>query len=119
MATPNYMDLFTKAGEAALETAKQFAEINAKAGEELLEQQVELAGQFMQTAARNADLLAKAKGYQEVVGGQAQIAQEYAQQVLAGYKRVTDIMTEAGKAIAVAADQAAKDARENFAKAAA
>lgn len=119
MTNVNYLELFSKAGEAALETAKQFAEINAKAGEKLLEQQVELAGQYMTAAARNAELLAKAKGYQDVVSGQAQIAQEYAQQVLAGYKRMTEIVTEAGKAASAAADQAAREARENLGKVAA
>ena len=115
----NYFDIFSKAGDTVIETAKHVADINTKVGEELIEQQVELAGQFMQAAAKQADLVAKAKGYQDVIGGQAQIAQEYGQQLLAGYKRVTEIMTEAGKSVVSTADQVAKDARENFAKAAA
>lgn len=116
MTTSNYLETFSKAGEAALETAKQLAEINSKAGEKLLEQQVELASQFMSAAARNAELFAKAKGLQDVAG-QAQIAQEYAQQVLASYQRMTEIVTEAGKTAAAAADKAAREARENLSKA--
>src|SRR5687767_13955704 len=101
MATnANYAEIANKFGESVLATTKQIAEINVKAGEKLLEQQAEMASQLVSATVRNVDLASKAKSFQELLAGQAQIAQEYGQQVLAGYRRAAEVLNDAGKAVA-------------------
>lgn len=114
----NYVEIMNRFGESILSTTKQIAEINVKAGEKLLEQQAELANQLVSATTRGIDLAAKTKSYQELLAGQAQIAQEYGQQVLAGYRRAADVLNEAGKAVAATVDQASRVAREDLAKSA-
>ncbi|MBI3897210.1 MAG: phasin family protein [Gammaproteobacteria bacterium] len=96
----HYAEIFNRLGETVLETTKQIAEINVRAGEKLLEQQAELASQWVNAATRNVDLAAKAIGYQELLTGQSQIAQEYGQQVLANYRRAAEVVNEASKQVA-------------------
>lgn len=108
-----YAEAFNRMGETFLETTKHIAEINVKAGERLLEQQAELASQWVNAAQRNVDLAAKAIGYQELFAGQAQIAQEYGQQVLAGYRRAAEVVSDASKQVAQAVEQAARSTTED------
>lgn len=114
MTNANYAEAINRLGETVLETTKRIAEINLKAGEKLVEQQAELANQWISAASRNVDLTAKAKAYQDLVAGQAQIAQEYGQQVLASYRRSAEVLNEASKAVASTVDEAARTAREGL-----
>jgi phasin family protein len=109
---PQYAEVFNRMGETVLETTKQIAEINVRAGERLLEQQAELTSQWINTATRNMDLAAKAIGYQEVLSGQAQIAQECAQQLLTGYRRAAEVVSEASKEVAQAVEHAMRAGEE-------
>lgn len=110
MAT--YAEAFNRMGEAVLDTTKKIAEINVRAGEKLLEQQAELANQWVNAVTRNVDLTAKAMGYHELFAGQAQIAQEYSQQLLSNWRRSAEIVGEASRAAAEAMEQAGRAARQ-------
>ncbi len=110
MAT--YAEAFNRMGETVLEATKKIAEINVRAGEKLLEQQADLASQWVNAATRNVDLAAKAMGYHELFAGQAQIAQEYSQQVLSNWRRAAEIVGEASRSVAETVEQAGRSARQ-------
>jgi phasin family protein len=103
-------------GETLLETTKQIAEINVKAGERLMEQQAEMASQWVNAATRGVDLAAKAIGYQELFTGQAQIAQDYGNQLLQNYRRAAEVVSDASKQVAQAVEQAARTTSEEAKK---
>lgn len=104
----NYAEALNRMGETVLDTTKRIAEINVRAGERLLEQQAELTTQWINAASRNVDIMSKAVGMQEVFTGQQQIAQEYSQQVIQGWRRSAEVMSEASRAITEAIEQAAR-----------
>jgi len=107
-----YAEIFNRVGETLLETTKHIAEINVKTGERLFEQQAELASQWVNAATRNVDLATKAIGYQELFTGQAQIAQDYSQQLLQSYRRAAEVWSDASKQVAAAVEQAARTTTE-------
>jgi uncharacterized protein Yka (UPF0111/DUF47 family) len=108
MVNTQYTEAFNRLGETVLETTKQIAEINVRAGERLLEQQAEMASQFVTIATRNFDIAAKTMGYQELFAGQAQIAQEYTNQLLSGYRRAAEVVSDASKQVAQTVEQAVR-----------
>lgn len=114
MAT--YAEAFNRMGETVLETTKKIAEINVRAGEKLLEQQVDFATQWVNAATRNVDLASKTMGYHEIFAGQAQIAQEFSQQALANWRRAAEIVGEASRSAAEAVEQAGRSARQETRK---
>src|SRR6476660_3496069 len=91
-----YTEALNRMGETVIETTRQIAEINVKAGEKLLEQQAELVSQLVNCATRNVDFAAKAIGYSELFSTQAQIAQEYTQQWVNSWRRSAEVVSEAG-----------------------
>ena len=58
-----YTEALNRMGETVIETTRQIAEINVKAGEKLLEQQAELMSQLVNCATRNVDFASKAMGW--------------------------------------------------------
>jgi Phasin protein len=110
MAT--YSEAFNRMGETVLDTTKKIAEINVRTGERLLEQQAELTNQWVNAITRNVDLTAKAMGYHELFAGQAQILQEYNQQLLTNWRRSAEIVGEASRSAAEAMEQAGRSARQ-------
>jgi hypothetical protein len=110
MAT--YAEALNRLGDTVLETTKRVAEINVRAGERLLEQQAEMTTQWINAANRNVDIASKAMGMHDWFAGQAQIAQEYSQQMLSVWRRSGEIVSEASRQVAEAVEQAARTARQ-------
>lgn len=107
-----YSEVFNRMGDTMLDTSRQILEINVRTLERLLEQQAELMSQLLNTSTRNVDLAAKAIGYQDLLSGQAQIAQEYGQHMLTGYRRAAEVVSDASKQVAQAVEQAARSTTE-------
>jgi phasin family protein len=105
--------MMNKMGESAFETSRRLAEINQAALEKLMAQQMELVDAWVEAGVKNLELMAKAKGYQEVVSGQAELAREYGQKVLAGCKSGSEVLSEARDSATKLVDDAVKSAGEN------
>lgn len=103
-------------GQTSFEAAKKLGEINLKASEKLLQQQIALTNSLIEAGTRNVELLGKAKGYQEVLSGQATLAQEYGKQVLESYRTVSDILTETRESYSTLFEDSVKFASENLKK---
>jgi hypothetical protein len=101
-------------GQSAFDMAKQLGEINLRATERMLEQQVAFTGAIVEMGAKQMESLAKAKGMPEVVNGQASFYQEYSQKVLSGYKEAADIMAEARQSLAALMDENMKTVTTNL-----
>lgn len=111
-------ELMNRMSQSAYDTSRRLAEINQAALEKLMAQQMELVDAWMEAGTRNLELMSKAKGYQEVVSGQADLAREYGQKVLAGCKSGSEVVTEARDSAVKLMDEAARSAGEEVRQAA-
>jgi phasin family protein len=107
------IEMMSKMSQNAYETSRRLAEINQSAMEKLMAQQMELVDAWMDSGVKNLELMSKAKGYQDVVAGQTELAREYGQKVMAGCKNGAEVMTEVRDATTQLMDEAAKSAGEN------
>lgn len=89
-----YLKSFNQLNQDALDSARKLGEINLRAGERLFQQQLDLANAWVNTAARGWELLGQADGYQELVSGQARLAQEYAQEVQKAFRGGAEILAD-------------------------
>jgi hypothetical protein len=58
--------------------------------------------------------MTKAKGYQELVGSQSKLAQDYGQELLKSYRDAVEVLTEARDAVAEVMDQQMQAASKNL-----
>jgi len=107
------IEMMNKMSQNAYETSRRLVEINQSAMEKLMAQQMELMDAWMDSGVKNLELMSTAKGYQDVASGQAELAREYGQKVMAGYKSGAEVMTEVRDATTRVMDEAAKSAGEN------
>jgi len=107
------IEMMNKMSQNAYETSRRLAEINQSAMEKLMAQQMELVDAWMDAGVKNLELMSKAKGYQDVAAGQAELAREYGQKMMAGCKSGAEVMTEVRDATTQLMDEAAKSAGEN------
>ena len=77
------------------EAAKQLADINMRTSEKLMQKQLELFGLYLQANADQMDLLTKAKGFQELYAGQAELARGFAEKVMASARESAEVATGA------------------------
>jgi phasin family protein len=109
-----FFENFSGLGENGFDTAKRIGEINVRAGEKLLAQQFELAKAWLDTSVKSLELMGTGKTYQELLAGQAQIAQEYGQRCMEGYRNAFDIMSAAREALVEVVDEGTKKANEGL-----
>lgn len=70
------MEIFEKSAETAMEAARKISELNMRTFEKLMQQQADLFSYTMDASARSFDLMTKAKGYQDLLAGQAGLVRE-------------------------------------------
>ncbi|WP_038043663.1 phasin family protein [Thioalkalivibrio sulfidiphilus] len=107
------IELMNKMTQDAFENSRRLAEINQSAMEKLMAQQVALMDAWVETGVKNLELVGKAKGYQDVVSGQAELAREYSQKLMASGKSCAEVLTEAREAAVKLVDTAIKSAGED------
>ena len=111
-------EIMNKMGENSFETSRRLAEINQAALEKLMSQQMALADAWIDASVKNMELMGKAKGYQDVVSGQAELAREYGQKFLSSCKTGTEVLSEARDSATKLVDEAVKSAGDNVKQAA-
>ena len=90
-------DLFeqwNKFGKTAYDSFKELAEINTSVYEKLTEQQMEALNVYMETGAKQVSLLSESKGYQDLLSGQASLANEANEKLLSVARNVAGILTD-------------------------
>ncbi len=93
MAT-DILSEMTTLGNSAYDSLKELAEINTKTAEKLSVQQLEILDSCLEAGTKQFMLATEAKGVKEVLSGQADLATEYNEKVLAFAKNTTAILTE-------------------------
>jgi phasin family protein len=104
-------------GQTAFEAARRVGEVNLRAGEKLLEQQLALTSTLLETGARNLELMSQAKTPQEVLNGQAKLVQACGEQWLNSCRGTAEIFAEARDVAGELIEENVKVARENVKRA--
>lgn len=104
--------------QAAYEAATRMSELNLRAGEKLLEQQLALTGALLETGSKNLEMMVQAKTPQEVLNGQAKMVQDYGQQWLKNCRGTVEILSEARDASVELVEENVKAANEKVKQAA-
>ena len=75
-------ELFSEISGKGYEAARQLGEINMRLMEKLMGRQMEAASLLMETGMQQAKMVSEAKGYNELVKGQIEMAQELGQRMM-------------------------------------
>ena len=86
---------FNELGQAAYEAARRMGEVNLRASEKLLEQQLALTGALLETGTRGLEMMSQAKTPQDVLNNQGRLVQDYGQQWLKNCRGTVEILAEA------------------------
>ena len=80
------IELIEKTTETAMESARKIGELNQRTFEKLFQQQADLAAFYMDAGARGLEMLAKAKGYQDLIAGQTALMRECGERNMAALR---------------------------------
>jgi len=75
-------ELFSEMGTKGYDSARQWGEINLRAMERLFGRQMDAVSMFMESGLRQAKLVSEAKGYNDLVKGQIELAQDMGTRML-------------------------------------
>ena len=76
------LEMFSEMSNKGYEAARQLGEINLRMMEKMLGRQMEAASLFMETGMQQAKMVSEAKGYNELLKGQIEMAQELGQRMM-------------------------------------
>ncbi len=106
----NVVDVVNKVNATAVEAARTVGEINKCAVDRIMQQQLALVGQALESGVRQLKLLQESKGYQQYFAGQAELAQEGTEKVLAATRATLGALAVARDEFNTLVEQGAKDA---------
>jgi phasin family protein len=109
---------FNDLSQSAYEAAMKMGEVNLRAGEKLLEQQLALTGALLETGTKNLEMMSQAKTPQDVLNGQAKLIQDCGQQWLNSCRGTVEVLTEARNAAGELVEENVKTASEKVKQAA-
>lgn len=101
-----------KANQSLFETLRRMGDINQKAMDRFMTQQMDLTTSMVDVSMKQLELMTKAKGYQELMSGQADLARDYGQKLLSSYKGSQDIFNELRESMTQLMDDSVKTAEE-------
>ena len=113
-----FLNNINEFGQTAYDAAMKMGEVNMRAGEKLLEQQLALTSAMLETGTKNLEMMSQAKTPQEVLNGQTKLLQECGQQLLSNCRGTVEILTEARDAASELAEQNVKAANNKVKQAA-
>lgn len=103
-----------KMGQSAYNTAKAIYEINTNTLEQLFDQQIAMATLGVESTTRQMELMSKAKGYEAVIEGQADIANDFSSKSQGIARNTLDIMNESKEEVTAFIEKTAKEAADNI-----
>lgn len=101
-----------KANQSLMDTLRRLGEINQKAMDRFMNQQMDLTTSTVDVSMKQFELMTKAKGYQEMMTGQADLARDYSQKLLSSYKDSQEIFNELRESMTQLMDDSVKTAEE-------
>lgn len=100
-------------GQSAYSAAKAFYTMNTNTVEQLFDQQIAMATLGMETITSQMELMSAAKGYQAVIDGQADIANDISSKSQGIARNTLDIFNESKEDATAWVEEVAKEAADN------
>lgn len=111
------IELIEKSTETALESARKIGELNQRTFEKLFQQQADLAAFYMDASTRGLEMMAKAKGYQDLLAGQTALMRECGERNMSALRDGIAFANESGNEYGAMIQEGMKLAKEQAAKA--
>jgi phasin family protein len=102
-----------KMGQSAYNAAKALYTMNTNTVEQLFDQQIATATLCMESITSQMELMSTAKGYQAVVAGQADIANDISSKSQGIARNTLDILNESKEDVSTWVEEVAKEAADN------
>ena len=102
-----------KMGQSAYNAAKALYTMNTNTVEQLFDQQIAMATLCMESITSQMELMSTAKGYQAVVAGQADIANDISSKSQGIARNTLDILNESKEDVSTWVEEVAKEATDN------
>ncbi len=109
------IELFEKTTETAMTSARKIGELNQRTFEKLFQQQADLAAFYVDASVRSLELLAKAKGYQELVAGQTALLRECGERNMAALRQGVSFANASGNEYGALVEEGVKQAKDQAA----
>ncbi len=106
----NVVDVVDKVNATTVEAARTVGEINKCAVHRIMQQQLALVGQALESGVRQLKLLQESKGYQQYFAGQAELAQEGTEKVLVAIRETLGALAATRDELNTLVAQGVKDA---------
>ena len=103
----------SKIGQSAYSAAKALYTMNTDTVEQLFDQQIAMATLGMESITRQMELIGTAKGYQAVIEGQADIANDLSSKSQGIARNTLDILNESKEEVSAWVEEVAKEAADN------
>ena len=116
MTNTNFTEMnenMNKMGQSAYDAAKAFYAMNTNTCEQLFDQQVAMATLGIKTITSQMELMSSAKGYQAVVAGQADIANDISSKSQGIARNTLDILNETKEDVTAWVEDVTKEAADN------
>ena len=102
-----------KMAQSAYSAANAFYAMNTNTCEQLFDQQIAMATLGMETITSQMELMSTANGYQSVVAGQADIANDISSKSQGIARNTLDILNESKEDVSTWIEEVAKEAADN------
>ena len=102
-----------KMGQSAYNAAKALYTMNTNTVEQLFDQHIAIATLGMESITSQMELMGTAKGYQAVVAGQAEIANDISNKSQGIARNTLDILNESKEDVSTWVEEVAKEAADN------
>jgi len=102
-----------KMGQSAYSAANAFYAMNTNTVEQLFDQQIAMATLSMETITSQMELMSSARGYEAMVAGQADIANDISSKSQGIARNTLDILSESKEDVTAWVEEVAKEATDN------
>ena len=102
-----------KMGQSAYSAANAFYAMNTNTVEQLFDQQIAMATLSMETITSQMELMTSARGYEAMVAGQADIANDISSKSQGIARNTLDILSESKEDVTAWVEEVAKEATDN------
>ena len=109
-------EMFEKSTQFALETARKMNELNLRSLDKVMQQQSELAGIYMDVSAKGLELAGKAKGFQDLISGQASLMRECGERYMETARKAMSQANESRGEYGALVEENMKSAQEHIAR---
>ena len=110
------LEMFSEMNSKGYEAARQLGEINLRVMERMLGRQMEAVSLLMETGLQQAKMVSEAKGYNELVKGQIEMAQDLGKRVLEESRTNMQLASDSRDEYRVWFEQGMETVREETAK---